>query len=182
MSRHLFRQTARTTCCRSGCTCCRCFCDARCCFASTTDNPQIRLFLGLHMYTSGTSPFAVHKGIKRLGVLQHSSIPKRKHMDGGPETEVDETYVASPSNNICNGFFAPSKGPQSCQVQFPYALRSKFVPRDAHSELEQMFQQCVAEGSARCATPPHSPRAAAQLTCAPCTPRKARLDTPRKPV
>lgn len=134
--------------------------------------PSNQTFWGLHMYTSGTSPFAVHKGIKRLGVLQHSSMPKRKHMHGGPETEVDETYVASPSNNICNGFFAPSKGPQSCQVQFPYALWSKFVPADPDAELLEMFQQGVAAGSVRCATPPHSPRAAAQPTCAPCTPRK----------
>ena len=99
-------------------------------------------------------------------------MPKRKNMHKCPETEVEETYVPSPCNNICNGFFAPSKGPQSRQVQFPYALRSKFAAADAHAELLEMLQQGVAEGSVRCATPPQSPRAAAQPTEAPRTPCK----------
>jgi hypothetical protein len=93
-------------------------------------------------------------------------------MHNGPETEVEETYVPSPCNHICTGFFAPSNGPQSWQVSFPYALQSKIVLPDAHAELFQMLQESVTEGSARWATPPHSPRAAAQPTCAPRTPRK----------
>lgn len=126
----------------------------------------------LYICSLEKSLVAVHTGIKRLGVLQHSIMPKRKNMHNGPETEVEETYVPSPCNHICIGFFAPSKVPQSSQASFPYALRPKFVLPDAHVELLEMFQQRVAEGSARCATPPHSPRAAAQPTCAPRTPRK----------
>ena len=99
-------------------------------------------------------------------------MAKCKSTEGTWEQEVEQTQVPTQGNGICNGFFAPSKGLQSCKVQFPYVLRSKFAAADAHAELLEMLQQGVAEGSVRCATPPQSPRAAAQPTEAPRTPRK----------
>lgn len=99
-------------------------------------------------------------------------MPKRKIPYETLEEAVEQTHVPTEANGICHGFFAPSNGPQPCQVSFPQALRSKFVAPDAHAELLEMLQQSVAEGSIRCATPPDSPRAAAQPTCAGCAPRK----------
>jgi hypothetical protein len=99
-------------------------------------------------------------------------MPKRKILYETLEEAVEQTHVPTEANGICHGFFAPSSGPQPCQVSFPQALRSEFVARDAHAELKQMLELGVAEGSIRCATPPHSPRAAAQSTGAPRAPRK----------